>query len=73
MKAKSTIAQLLPQGAVRDIAKQLGLSPSTTSTAIRKGRPSHPAVQEALRRIENSGVITIAEKLAALPRLPSIV
>jgi DNA-binding Lrp family transcriptional regulator len=73
MKAKSAIAQLLPQGAVRDIAKHLGLSPSTTSTAIRKGRPSHPAVREALRRIEESGVITIAEKLAALPRLPSVV
>lgn len=69
MRAKSTIAQLLPRGAVRDIAKQLGLSPSTTSTAIRRGRPSHPAVQEAVRRIEASGVIATAEKLATLPGL----
>jgi transposase-like protein len=71
MKAKSIIAQLLPRGAVRDIAKQLGLSPGTTSTAIRRGRPAHPAVQEAVRRIEASGVIATAETLATLPRLPA--
>lgn len=69
MKAKSTIASLLPQGAVRDIAKQLGISPGTTSTAIRRGRPSHPAVQEAIRRIEASGVVATAEKIASLPKL----
>ena len=69
MKVKSTLSRLLPRGGVQDIAKTLGLSPGSASTAIRRGNPAHPAVQEAVRRIEASGVVATAEKLAALPRL----
>lgn len=69
MQAKSTIARLLPRGAVRDIAKQLGLAPSTTSIAISRGNPTHPAVQEAVKRIESSSVIATAEKIAAFPKI----
>lgn len=69
MQAKSNIARLLPRGAVRDIAKQLGLSPGSASTAIRRANPTHPAVQEAVRRIEASGVVATVEKIAAFPKI----
>jgi ethanolamine utilization microcompartment shell protein EutS len=66
MKAKSTLAKLLPHGGVRDIAKKLGISPGTASTAIRRGSPGHPAVREALRIAEESGALAAAQQLANL-------
>lgn len=67
MTTKNNISRLLPRGGVRAIAEKLGLSPGTASTAIRRGHPGHPAVQEALKMAEASGALAAAQKLATLP------
>lgn len=67
MSAKNNITRLLPYGGVGIIAKKLGISPGTASTAIRRGHPGHKAVQEAMRMIQESGVIATANALATLP------
>jgi len=69
MKTKNNITRLLPRGAVGAIAKEIGISLSATSSAIRGGNPTHPAVQSALRRIKASGVLDTAEALASLPNI----
>jgi hypothetical protein len=71
MKAKSNITRLLPRGAVGAIAKEVGISLSAASTALRGGNPTHPAVRAALRQIEASGVLATAQTLATLSRLPT--
>jgi hypothetical protein len=73
MKAKNNITRLLPRGEVSAIAKEIGISLSATSSAIRGGNPTHPAVQSALRRIKDSGIVATIETLASLPRLPTAV
>jgi hypothetical protein len=69
MKAKNNITRLLPRGEVGAIAKEIGISLSAASSALRGGNPAHPAVQSAIRRIEASGVVATAEKIASLPRI----
>jgi hypothetical protein len=66
MSSKNSITRLLPRGAVASIAKTLGLTPGTTSTAIRRANPGHPAVREALRIAQESGALDAAKTLATL-------
>lgn len=70
MKVKNNITRLLPRGEVGAIAKEVGISLSAASSAIRGGNLTHPAVQSALRRIKASGILATAEMLDSLPRLP---
>lgn len=69
-QSKNTLAQLLHRGAVKEIAQKLGISSAAVSVAIRVGRPSHPAVAEALKLVEASGVLTTAQQLAKLSPVP---
>jgi predicted transcriptional regulator len=63
---KSPLAQLLPRGAIKEIAEKLGLSAPAVSLAIRGGRPGHPAVAEAVRRVQESGAVNTAQVMASL-------
>ena len=65
-QSKSTLSQLLHRGAVKEIAQKLGMSSAAVSVAIKVGRPSHPAVNEALKLVEASGALTNAQQLAKL-------
>lgn len=65
-REKSPLAQLLPRGAVKQIAEALGLSGPAVSIALRRGSPSHAAVREAVRMVEESGALATSQKLATL-------
>jgi hypothetical protein len=67
MPTKSNLSRLLPRGAVNEIAQKLGITHGTVSTAISRGRPSHPAVRMAMEMAEASGALATAQKLATLP------
>ena len=62
------IQQLLPYGSIKTIAKKLGVSSQAVGLALKAGRPSSRAVQEALRMIKESGAIEAAQTLATLPQ-----
>jgi len=62
----TTLSQLLHRGAVKEIAQKLGMSSAAVSAAIKVGRPSHPAVNEALKLVEASGALANAQQLAKL-------
>jgi hypothetical protein len=66
MASRTRISNLLTQGDIALIAQKLGLSPAATSAALRRERPGHPAVQEALRMAKENGGIDTAQTLAAL-------
>jgi hypothetical protein len=66
MDEKVTINRLLPYGEAKAIASRLGLTPGTVSAALRRANPGHPAVQEALRVIEEKGSLKAAKILAKL-------
>lgn len=61
------LKSLLRHGALTTIAEKLGITQPAVSQAIRRGNPAHPAVQEALRMIEESGALNTAQKLNDLP------
>lgn len=63
---KSPLAQLLPHGAMKQIADKLGVSTSAVTAAIRKGTPTHPAVAEAVRIVQQSGAVAIRDAVALL-------
>lgn len=67
MKATQNIRTLVPYGGVKQIAEKLGLTQQAVSLALKAGRPSHPAVQEAMRLAEASGALIAAQSLAKLP------
>lgn len=60
------LQRLLPHGSVTALARKLGISTTAVSKALKGGRPSHPAVQLAMRMAQNSGAIATAQALAAL-------
>lgn len=66
MENKNNISSLLGPGDVGAIAKKLGLSTCAASAALRRARPGHPVVREALRIAEASGALAAAQKLATL-------
>ena len=66
MDKSRDIASLLAPGDIGTIAKKLNLSHGAASSAIRRGKPGHPAVREALMLAEASGALAAAQKLATL-------
>lgn len=67
-RCTQNLKRLLPHGSVSAIAKKLGVSSSAVSQALKEGRPSHPAVQEALRMAQESGALAAAQALLSLSR-----
>ena len=63
---KSPLARLLPHGAMKQIAGQLGISCSAVTAALRKGAPNHPAVASAVRIVQESGVIATRDAVTEL-------
>lgn len=61
-----SIAELLPHGSIQLIANKLGLGKQAVSKALRKQRPGHPAVVEALRMAHESGAFEAARDLRNL-------
>jgi len=61
-----SLASLLPHGSIQLIADKLGLGKQTVSKALRRQRPGHPAVLEALRMAEESGALRAAQQLQSL-------
>jgi hypothetical protein len=53
----SSIAELLQHGDIQRIATKLGMGKQAVGKALRKGRPGHPAVQEAVRMAHASGAL----------------
>jgi hypothetical protein len=66
MDTTQTLTSLLAPGDIGAIAKKLNLSHGAASSAIRRAKPGHPAVREALRIAEESGALDAAKKLATL-------
>ena len=62
----TSIAELLPHGSIQLIADKLGLGKQAVSKALRKQRPGHPAVVEALRMAHESGAFEAARDLRTL-------
>jgi predicted transcriptional regulator len=60
------IRRLLPHGSVTALAKKLGISTTAVSKALKTGKPSHPAVQEATLIAQASKALATAQALAAL-------
>lgn len=58
--------KLLPRGAQRQIAKALGLSNNSVSTALDRLTPSHPAVQKAVKMIAGSDSTQTQRELATI-------
>lgn len=71
MENATSLSTLLAPGDIGAIAKELNLSHGAASSAIRRGRPSHPAVRLALKLAESSGALAAAQQLAKLPCSPS--
>lgn len=61
-----SIAELLPHGSIQLIANKLGIGKQAVSKALRRQRPGHPAVREALRMAHDSGAFEAARDLHAL-------
>jgi hypothetical protein len=59
-----SLAELLPHGSIQLIANNLGLGKQAVSKALRRQRPGHPAVLEALRMAKESGAFEAAQDLA---------
>lgn len=53
----ASIAELLPHGSIQLIASKLGIGKQAVSKALRRQRPGHPAVQEAMRMAQESGAL----------------
>jgi len=66
-----SLAELLPYGAIQRIADKLGIGKQAVSKALRKQRPGHPAVVEALRIATESGALAAAQTLQSLNELPA--
>jgi DNA-binding transcriptional LysR family regulator len=66
IKETTNLKQLLPHGAITAIAKKLGIRQPSVSEALRRGRPSHPAVQEALKIAKESGGLEAQQTLNSL-------
>jgi len=64
----TNVAELLRHGDIQRIATKLGLGKQAVSKAIRKGKPGHPAVQEAIRMAHASGAL---ETRALMQNTPS--
>jgi predicted transcriptional regulator len=62
----TTILELLPHGSVQLIAHKLGIGKQAVSKALKKQRPGHPAVVEALRMARASGAIEAAQELRTI-------
>jgi hypothetical protein len=60
------LQRLLPHGAITALAKKLSISTTAVSQALKTGKPSHPAVQEAIRMAQASGALATAQALATL-------
>ncbi|MBO3273195.1 hypothetical protein [Hymenobacter defluvii] len=60
------LADLLPRGAMQRIADQLGIRKQAVSAAIKKSKPGHPAVVEAMRIARETGALETAKDLASL-------
>lgn len=63
----SPIAELLQHGDIQRIATKLGLGKQAVSKALRRQRPGHPAVQEAMRMAYESGALETRALLADGP------
>lgn len=63
---KSALAQLLPRGAMKQIAEKLNLSGAAVTVALQNAKPGHPAVTEAVRMVQESGAVNTAQVLASL-------
>lgn len=66
METKPNLGSLLAPGDVGSIAKELGLSQSAVSLALKRAQPGHPAVRAALKLAEESGALAAAQQLAKL-------
>lgn len=62
----SDLRALLPHGAISVIARQLRMSPTAVSKALRKAKPAHPAVAAALQLIRETGSLRVHHELAQL-------
>ena len=62
----TSLAELLPHGSIQQIANKLGIGKQAVSKALRRQRPGHPAVREALRMAHDSGAFEAATDLATL-------
>jgi len=59
---------LLPRGAMVAIARTLCLSHVAVSRALRRAKPTHPAVAEAVRLIKEAGSQTVRHDLEQLTK-----
>jgi predicted transcriptional regulator len=64
------LKELLPHGAQKSIATKLNLSKQAVSNALNEGRPSHPAVVEAARMVQESGSLDAARMIDELTQKP---
>jgi hypothetical protein len=62
----TALVDLLPHGSIQLIAHKLGIGKQAVSKALRKQRPGHPAVVEALRMARASGALDAAQELRNL-------
>jgi len=62
----TSLAKLLPHGSIQLIANKLGIGKQAVSKALRRQRPGHPAVQEALRMAEESGALRVAQQIQTI-------
>lgn len=66
MQEKNEVRNLVPRGGIGEIAKKLGITSQAVSLALKGGKPSHPAVREALLMAETTGALAAAQTIAAL-------
>ena len=67
MQAKKIdLRTLLARGDMSKIGEKLGVTRQAVSLALKEGKPSHPAVKEALRIARESGALAAAQDLATL-------
>jgi hypothetical protein len=57
---KHALAQLLPYGAMREIAKSVKSSGVAVTVALRNPKPAHLAVTQASRMVQQSGAVNTA-------------
>ncbi|TGE21511.1 hypothetical protein E5K00_14590 [Hymenobacter aquaticus] len=67
-KSVPDLRALLPHGSITYIAHRLEMSRAAVTKALRKGRPSHPAVAEAVRLIKEAGSQAVQQDLSQLTR-----
>jgi hypothetical protein len=63
-----SLSELLPHGSIQLIANKLGIGKQAVSKALRRQRPGHPAVLEALRMAKASGAFDAAQDLALVSK-----